>query len=149
MADLFLENVCAQLIARCELDRPAWLPPEASRNSAFLSALLQEVSHGLPTSPVPGIAHQIEYFRLAIARQYEDEARYRKSADTLAQHVTRLIELGEPERASFLAEYVIDYWRDNGWAELVGDGIEQLTRLTLRVRTESSLPRHSANATPP
>jgi hypothetical protein len=29
------------------LDRPAWLPPEASRDSAFLSALLQEVSEGL------------------------------------------------------------------------------------------------------
>jgi hypothetical protein len=24
---------------------------------------------------------------------------------------------------------VIDYWRDNGWADLVDDGIEQLTRL--------------------
>ncbi|HNS03125.1 MAG TPA: tetratricopeptide repeat protein [Anaerolineae bacterium] len=64
-----------------------------------------------------------------IARQYEDEARYRKSVDTLAQHVTRSVELGEPERASFLARYVIDYWRDNGWADLVDDGIEQLTRL--------------------
>jgi hypothetical protein len=46
-ADQFLENVCAQLIARYKLDRPAWLPPEASRDSAFLSALLQEVSEGL------------------------------------------------------------------------------------------------------
>lgn len=46
-ADQFLENVCAQLIARYRLDRPAWLPPEASRDSAFLSALLQEVSEGL------------------------------------------------------------------------------------------------------
>lgn len=82
-----------------------------------------------------------------IARQYEDETRYRKSVDTLAQHVTRLIELGEPERASFLAEYVINYWRDNGWAELVGAGIDQLTRLTSRVHTELSLPRHYADAT--
>ena len=70
-------------------------------------------------------------------------------AERRARLFSELCELGEPERASFLAEYVIDYWRDNGWAELVGDGIEQLTRLTLRVRTESSLPRHSANATPP
>ncbi|MGB2774558.1 MAG: ATP-binding protein, partial [Anaerolineae bacterium] len=46
-ADQFLENICAQLIARYKLDRPAWLPPEASRDSAFLSALLQEVSEGL------------------------------------------------------------------------------------------------------
>lgn len=46
-ADQFLENVCAQLIARYKLDRPAWLPPEASRDSAFLSALLQEVSEGM------------------------------------------------------------------------------------------------------
>lgn len=46
-ADQFLENVCAQLIASYKLDRPAWLPPEASRDSAFLSALLQEVSQGL------------------------------------------------------------------------------------------------------
>ena len=48
-ADQFLENVCAQLIARYKPDRPAWLPPEASRDSAFLSELLQEVSQGLPT----------------------------------------------------------------------------------------------------
>lgn len=48
-ADQFLESVCAQLIAKYELDRPAWLPPEVSRDSAFLSALLQEVSQGLET----------------------------------------------------------------------------------------------------
>lgn len=46
-ADQFLENVCAQLIARYNLDRPVWLPPEASRDSGFLSALLQEMSEGL------------------------------------------------------------------------------------------------------
>lgn len=46
-ADQFLENVCAQLIAKYRLDRPAWLPPEASRDSAFLGTLLEEVSQGL------------------------------------------------------------------------------------------------------
>ncbi len=45
--DQFLENVCAQLIAQFNLDRPAWLPPEASRDSAFFSTLLQEVSQKL------------------------------------------------------------------------------------------------------
>lgn len=46
-ADQFLANVCAQLIAKYKLDRPAWLPPEASRDSAFFGSLLEEVSPGL------------------------------------------------------------------------------------------------------
>jgi hypothetical protein len=46
-ADQFLENVCAQLIAYFNLDRPAWLPPDAARDSAFFSTLLQEVSQKL------------------------------------------------------------------------------------------------------
>lgn len=45
--DQFLENICAQLIMRFNLDRPSWLPPEASRDGAFFSALLQEVSQKL------------------------------------------------------------------------------------------------------
>jgi hypothetical protein len=45
--DQFLENVCAQLIAKYKLKRPAFLPPEASRDSAFLSLLLDEVSQCL------------------------------------------------------------------------------------------------------
>jgi hypothetical protein len=40
----FLENICAQLIAKYELNRPPFLPPEAARDSAFLSALLQEAA---------------------------------------------------------------------------------------------------------
>lgn len=45
--DQFLENICAQLIAHFNLDRPAWLPLESSRDSAFFSTLLQEVSRKL------------------------------------------------------------------------------------------------------
>ena len=39
----FLENVCAQLIARYELDHPA-LPPQAGEDSGFLSQLLTEAA---------------------------------------------------------------------------------------------------------
>lgn len=46
--DQFLENVCAQLIAKFKLDRPAWISPEAGRDGAFLQALLAEVSRILP-----------------------------------------------------------------------------------------------------
>lgn len=46
-ADQFLENICAQLIACFDLDRPARLPMETTRGSAFLSTLLREVSDKL------------------------------------------------------------------------------------------------------
>lgn len=39
----FLANVCAQLIVRYKLDYPA-LPPEATKDSGFLSRLLEEVA---------------------------------------------------------------------------------------------------------
>ncbi len=43
---LFLENICAQIIAAYELDY-TFLPPEATRDSFFLIRLLHEVSDGL------------------------------------------------------------------------------------------------------
>lgn len=43
----FLENICAQLIARYGLARPSYLPAEASRDGVFLNGLLSEVSRGL------------------------------------------------------------------------------------------------------
>jgi len=43
----FLENTCAQIIARYQLDRPPWLPPEATRDGVFLENLLKEVSEKL------------------------------------------------------------------------------------------------------
>jgi hypothetical protein len=46
-AEQFLENVCAQLIGRFRLDRPAQLPPNASRDGAFLNSLLHEASQKL------------------------------------------------------------------------------------------------------
>jgi hypothetical protein len=42
---IFLENVCAQLIVRYELDYTA-LPPEAGQDSAFLGQLLDEAALG-------------------------------------------------------------------------------------------------------
>jgi hypothetical protein len=51
-ADQFLDNVCAQLIAAYRLDRPSWLPPEASRDGAFLGGLLAQISRESITGPV-------------------------------------------------------------------------------------------------
>jgi AAA ATPase-like protein len=48
---LFLENVCAQLIVRHQLDY-ATLPPEAGQDSAFLGQLLNEVEAKGPDRPV-------------------------------------------------------------------------------------------------
>jgi hypothetical protein len=42
----FLKNICAQLIARFELDHPEW-PPDAEKDGAFLNQLLQEASDQL------------------------------------------------------------------------------------------------------
>jgi hypothetical protein len=47
----FLENVCAQLIVRYELDH-ATLPPEATQDSAFLSQLLTEAAEHAHDQPV-------------------------------------------------------------------------------------------------
>jgi AAA ATPase domain len=47
----FLENVCAQLIVRYELDH-ATLPPEATQDSAFLSQLLTEAAQKAGDQPV-------------------------------------------------------------------------------------------------
>jgi len=47
----FLENVCAQLIVRYQLDY-ATLPPEATQNSAFLSQLLTEATKKAEDKPV-------------------------------------------------------------------------------------------------
>jgi hypothetical protein len=45
-AHQFLESVCAQLIARFELDHPTW-PPDADKDGAFLNQLLDEASEKL------------------------------------------------------------------------------------------------------
>jgi hypothetical protein len=50
-AKTFLENVCAQLIVRYQLDHPA-LPPEAAQDSAFLSQLLSEAAEKSGDEPV-------------------------------------------------------------------------------------------------
>jgi hypothetical protein len=42
----FLKNICAQLIARFELNHPEW-PPDAEKDGAFLNQLLQEASDKL------------------------------------------------------------------------------------------------------
>ena len=47
----FLENVCAQLIVRYQLDH-ATLPPEATQDSAFLSQLLAEAAEKSGDEPV-------------------------------------------------------------------------------------------------
>lgn len=47
----FLENVCAQLIVRYQLDHVT-LPPEASQDSAFLSQLLNEARAKQPDRPI-------------------------------------------------------------------------------------------------
>src|SRR5262249_61950146 len=47
----FLENVCTQLIVRYQLDHPA-LPPEASKDSAFLGQLLTEAAEKSGDAPV-------------------------------------------------------------------------------------------------
>ena len=47
----FLTNVCAQLIVRYELDYPR-LPPEADRDSGFLTKLLTEASEKTGDKPV-------------------------------------------------------------------------------------------------
>jgi tetratricopeptide (TPR) repeat protein len=82
-----------------------------------------------------GASSAYNYYATAavIARQYEDETRYRKSVDTLAQHVTRLVELGEPERAQWLCRHVVEYWRDNGWTEFAADGIARLNALATAI----------------
>ena len=43
----FLESLCAQLIAKYKMDRPAVLPPEAGRDSSLFSELLIEISRKL------------------------------------------------------------------------------------------------------
>ncbi|SET39241.1 ATP-binding protein [Geodermatophilus poikilotrophus] len=47
----FLENICAQLIVRYQLDHPT-LPPEAAEDSAFLSQLLSEAAQKSGDEPV-------------------------------------------------------------------------------------------------
>jgi len=47
----FLENVCAQLIVRYQLDHSA-LPPEAAQDSAFLSQLLAEAAQKADGKPI-------------------------------------------------------------------------------------------------
>ncbi|TBA29348.1 ATP-binding protein [Rhizobium ruizarguesonis] len=47
----FLENVCAQLIIRYQLDHNA-LPPEASQDSAYLSQLLLEAAQKVEGRPI-------------------------------------------------------------------------------------------------
>jgi hypothetical protein len=45
-AHQFLENICAQLISRFELNHPSW-PPDADKDGAFLNQLLNEASDKL------------------------------------------------------------------------------------------------------
>lgn len=45
----FLENICAQLIAKYGLSRPSALPADAGRDSSLFAELLVEVSRKLPT----------------------------------------------------------------------------------------------------
>ncbi len=46
----FLNNICAQLIAKYELDHPAW-PPDADKDGAFLNQLLAEAAEVVAKNP--------------------------------------------------------------------------------------------------
>lgn len=45
--ETFLRNICSQLVATYHLEQHTFLPPEATRNSLFLSSLLEKVSSRL------------------------------------------------------------------------------------------------------
>jgi hypothetical protein len=67
----FLENVCAQLIVRYQLDHAA-LPPEATQDSAFLSQLLTEAAEkagGQPVVVLVDALDEAEDVRLASANR--------------------------------------------------------------------------------
>ncbi|MGN9758110.1 ATP-binding protein [Streptomyces sp. SD31] len=52
-AEQFLANMCAQLIATYRLDQQNWLPPEATRDGAYLSELLRLAAQSRSTD-TPG-----------------------------------------------------------------------------------------------
>lgn len=78
------------------------------------------------------------YYAVAvgIARQYQDEERYRKGLDILINHIANLASGRQAQTARELCQYLIAYWIEQGWQSLLEDAIAALTALTATMQID-------------
>lgn len=75
---------------------------------------------------------------VGIARQYQDEERYRKGLDILTDHIADLASGQQAHAARQLCQYLIGYWIEQGWESLLEEAIASLHALAVTIQAEES-----------
>lgn len=75
---------------------------------------------------------------VGIARQYQDEERYRKGLDILTDHIADPVSGQQAHAARQLCQYLIGYWIEQGWESLLEEAIASLHALAAKIQAEES-----------